>query len=280
MKARSQNLKSKSKLNIPFSFLKKYYLFLIFVGCVGFVGVISIYRLFVMKPTYVYVKVKVGQGMWWASTQRPSLWFVKAIQQAKEQKDLTGTPLATMVNISYYPYYGTGQYDTYATLRLKVSKMGSTGNYSFNRETIGVSSPIDLEFPNVQFSGTIIELSTQPIIESYVEKTIFLTKKYSYPWEYDVIQIGDSISNGKDTVLQIVDKAKGDTNEVFLNDQGKLTSTEVESYRYIVIQAKIKVKKAGNQLLYGEETVVSPGRTFGIITDGVTLSDYVIAKVQ
>ena len=73
-----------------------------------------------------------------------------------------------------------------------MSKLGKTGKYNFKRSTIGVGAPIDFEFPNVQFSGTIMTISEKPLIEKYVEKTIYMTKKYAYLWEYDAIHIGIS----------------------------------------------------------------------------------------
>lgn len=118
IKAKSSKPKAVSSLtHVISSFIKQNYFLLIFVGCIGFAGVVAFYKLFIVKPTYVYVKVKVGQGMWWVSTQKPSAWFVKAIQEAKEQKDLTGKPLATVLAVSYYPYTlsqaMSGQYDVY-----------------------------------------------------------------------------------------------------------------------------------------------------------------------
>ncbi len=271
-------LKSKSKGFI--SFLKKNYFLLIFAGSIGFVGIVSVYKLFVTKPTYVYAKVKVGQGMWWASTQRPSLWYVKAIQQAKEQKDLTGKPLVKILDISYYPYYGTGQYDVYVTARLKVSRVGSKGTYNFNRETIGVSSPIDLEFPNVQFSGTIIAFSEKLIKETYENKIIYLYKKNVNPWEYEQIQIGDSLMNGKEKVFEILDKEKGETNDALLSDLGKQINSDIEPYRYVKIKARARVKKEDGQYVFGEEYVVSPGRGVPLVLNNLTFNDYVITKVE
>ena len=268
------------KLKNIITFIKKNYFLIIFAGCIGFVGVVAFYKLFISKPTYVYAKVKVGQGLWWATTQRPSLWCVRAIEQANEQKELTGKTLAKILNVTYYPYYGSGQYETYITAQLKVSKVGGTGTYNFNRETIGVSSSIDLEFSNVQFSGTIIDLSETPIKDSYVEKTIYLTKKYSYPWEYDQIQLGDSLSNGKKKIFEVVDKAKGDTNEMFFNDLGKLVSTESETYRYIIIKAKVQVKNIDGQYIFGEEYVLSSGRSIPVVTNNLTLNDYTISKIE
>lgn len=260
--------------------IKENYFLLIFIGCIGFVGAVAFYKLFISKPTYVYAKIKVGQGMWWASTQRPSIWFVNAIEEARVQKDLTGKPLVEVLSVSYYPWYGSSQYDVYVTAKLKVSKVSGKGTYNFNRETIGVSSPIDLEFPNIQYSGTITELSSQPLNESYSEKIIYLSKKYTYPWEYDEIQIGDKFKNGNKIIFQILDKAKGETNEVLTNDFGNLVSTDAETYRYIIIKAKINVKMESNQLVYGEEYIISPGRSLGFTTEHSTLNDYMISKVE
>ncbi|MCX6731058.1 MAG: hypothetical protein NTZ55_04365, partial [Candidatus Roizmanbacteria bacterium] len=140
-------------------FLKKNFILAIFILCIGLVGLIAFYKIFLSKPTYVYVKVRVGQGLWWASTQRPGTWFIHAIKNTKAQLDLTGKPIAEVLDVYYYPYWGGNQYDVYVTLRLKVTKVGATGVYNYNRETIGVSAPIDLEFSNTQFSGTIITLT-------------------------------------------------------------------------------------------------------------------------
>ena len=275
------NRKSRNAKRMSFiSFLKQNYFLLIFVGCIGFVGVVSVYKLFVAKPTYVYAKIKVGQGMWWATTQRPSLWYVKAIQQASEQKDLSGKPLVKLLNVSYYPYYGSGQYDIYVTAQLKVSKVGNKGTYNFNRETIGVSSPIDLEFPNVQFSGTIIDISQELKKERSESKIVYLYKKNVNPWEYDQILVGDSFSNGKDIIFEVLEKEKGETNDILLSDLGKQINSDIEPYRFVRIKAKIRVKKVDGQFIFGEEYVLSPGRSLPVVLNNLTLTDYVVTKIE
>jgi hypothetical protein len=263
-----------------FAVAKKYSLFFIFILCVLFVGAISVYKVFIQKPTYVYARVKVGQGYWWASTQKPSLWYVQAIQKAKEEKDLTGDPIAKILKVAYYPWYGSNQFDVFVTLQLKVTKIGKTGQYNFKRETIGVSSPIDLEFPHVQFSGTIIDLSEKPPSTELVSKTVYLTKKFIYPWEYDQIHVGDYFNDGNSNVVEIVEKAKGETNEVLVNELGKLLSSETESYRYVMLKVRMRLRPEGGQYLYGDEIVVSPGRTLGFVTNNFTFNDYVVAKIE
>lgn len=262
------------------SLIKKYYLVLIVIGCVGFVGIVALYKMFIMKPTYVYAKVKVGQGYWWATTQQPSIWMVKAIQAAQKQKDLTGEPIAQIINIDYYPYLGTSQFNVFVTLKLRVTKVGKNGMYNFNRETIGVATPIDLEFPSAQFSGVIIQLSEKPIITRLVPKIIYLTKKYSYPWEFDEIKIGDKFNDGDVDVLKILDKAKGETNEVLLNDQGKLISSQTETYNYIILKIRAMVQEEGPLYVYGEEITMSPIRGFDFVTDEYIYNNFTISKIE
>src|SRR3990167_8185822 len=139
------------------------YFISIFIACIAFVGVVSIYKLFFVKPTFVYAKVKVGQGLWWATTQKPNLWFVKNIKKGDAQTDFVGELTAEILSVHYYPTVSPNQYDVYLTMKLKVSGNKKTGKYNFNRSTIGVGAPIDLEFPSTQFSGTITDLSVKPI---------------------------------------------------------------------------------------------------------------------
>lgn len=248
--------------------------------CIAVVGVVAFYRLYVKKETFVYVKVKVGQGYWWATTQKPNMWYIKAIQEAKEEKDVVGAPLATVLRVEYYPWYGSNSFDIFVTLRIKVTKTGKNGTYSFRRETIGVSSPIDFEFETVQFTGTIVQMSEKPIVPIAKNKIVYLSKKYTYPWEYDAIKIGDYFNDGNANVVEILDKAKGETNEIIVNENGKLVSNETEEYRYIALKIKMRVREDGGQIFYGDEIIVSPGRNLGFVTNGFTFNDYVVSKIE
>lgn len=259
---------------------KKQYIFLTVVACIGFVVLVAGYRLFIKKPTYIYARVKVGQGYWWASTQKPSLWYVQAIKNAGTEKDLVGKPIVKILNVTYYPYYGSSQFDIYVDLQLKIDGINKKGSYSFKRETIGIGSPIDLEFSAVQFSGTIISLSTKKMKDEFVEKTVYLSKRYSYPWEFDSIKIGDYFDNGNGKVIMVLEKAKGETNEMFFNELGKLVSTDSNSYQNIFLKVKMKVKKEESGWVYGEEIIIAPGRSIGFITHDFSFNDYVVTKIE
>lgn len=262
------------------------YFISIFIACILFVGFVSVFKLFFTKPTYVYARVKVGQGLWWASTQRPSWWFVQAIKPGMAQKDLVGKPIAQILSVHYYPWYGSGQYDVYVNLKLKVTVNKRTGEYSFNRSTIGTGSPVDLEFPSTQFSGTIIRLDNTLFDEKFTTKIITLTKQYAYPWEYDQIKIGDSYFDGKDTVFKILDKNQTDTNQYLPTESSSgypgsvVNSSQTIARKYVTIKAEIKVKESAGQFLFGEEQIIAPGKTISIATPNFTFNDFVISQIQ
>ena len=176
-------------------FIKHYYFLLGILLCVLFVAVVAGYKLFIKKPSFLYTRVKIGQGLWWLQTSHPSLWYINSIQAGDEQRDLLGEPIATVVGVRHYPVVSSGpsgadqsdQYDGYIDLKLKVSGNKRTGEFSFNRSTIGVGSSIDLEFPSSQFSGTITDMSLAPLENPTLEKTVYLAKRNASQWEYDAI---------------------------------------------------------------------------------------------
>lgn len=264
------------------NFIKKHALLFFFVFCALFIGSFVLYKLFFVKPHYLYAKIKVGQGMWWANTQKPSVWFVKGIEQAEESKDLAGRTIAKVLDVVYYPYviYSvTGQYDVYVTAKLKVTTLGKKGMYNFNRDIIGIGSPIYLEFPNVQFAGTVIALSDKPLNEKYVKKTVYLTKRAPLPWEYDQIEIGDTQTNGKEMVFEVLDKSyNGEFTGTSTLSQGWLVNTNINLF---TIKASILVREVNGQYIFAEEQVVAPSKYLvGASTKKFTFSDYYITMVE
>jgi len=259
-------------------FINNYFLS-IFFACIAFVGLVSIYKLFFVKPTYVYVKVKVGQGLWWASTQKPSIWFVKNFKKGDKELDLTRKPIAEILSVRYYPTYLPNQHDVYLLIKLKVTKMGS-GKYNFKRSAIGVGAPVDFEFPKVQFSGTIIELSEKPIKEIYQEKTIIITKRNANPWEYDSIKVGDFYFDGQEKVAEILEKNAKNTQTLISDALGNYPDIAPEQRKYIFVKLKIKGKIKDNKFVFAEEQIITPGKTINLTTQNFQFQDYVVAKME
>ncbi|MCL4364046.1 hypothetical protein M1328_02290 [Patescibacteria group bacterium] len=263
-------------------FALKNYFVSIFLACVAFVIFVASYKLFFSKPTYVFVKVKMGQGLWWASTQKPSLWFVKSIKKGATEKDLLGQPIATIQTVRYYPStVSYNQYDVYLDIKLKVTGNKKTGVYSFNRSTIGVGAPIDLEFPSSQFSGTITEMSTRPLNDRYVEKTVYLVKYFGYPWEYDGIQVGDKFYDGQENAVEIIDKSAVSHNSIANPSTYFTSETYPQSRDDIYLTTKLKGQVIDGKFVFGEEQIVDIGKTLYLSTDRYSFNnDYQVYRIE
>jgi hypothetical protein len=272
-------LKSETKKSLTiWRFLVNNSLILIFLACLVLLGLVAFRKLFMAKSRYIYVRVKVGQGLWWASTQKPSYWMVKAFKKGDIEKDLTGQPVTTIEAVRSYPWTNpsqTGdqsQFDVYLTLKLKVSPLGNSGKYNYNRSTIGVGAPIDLEFPQLQVSGTVTDLSQNPFQDSYLEKVIYLANPYAYTWDYDNIKIGDSYFDGTEKVFEILDK--------YDSGLSQATGSSADTRRYTIVKARVKVKQVNDQYVFGEEQVVTVGKSLNISTVNAVFSNYVISKIE
>lgn len=248
-------------------FIKKNYYLLALAFLIFFVSAVSLYKISIVKPTYIYAKVKLGQGLWWASTAEPPLWLVNSLSKKANNSDIK------IEKINYYPYYISGtnaqiinqnndQYKVYITLKLKVTTNKTADVFYFNRSVIAIGSPIDLAFPNVQVSGVVIDYSKQPIIDSLTDKVIFLTKSNPDDWEYEAIKIGDYYFDGKNKVFEILDKE-------ILDNGNALT-----------IKAKIKLKMINGQFVFGEDRIVTVGKNINIFTNNFSFYGYLVSLIK
>ena len=165
-------------------------------------------------------------------------------------------------------------------LKLKVSKTEGGEKYEYDRSTIGIGSPIDIELNTVQFSGVIIELSDKPITDHYVEKTITVAKKNAYPWEYESIIVGDSFSNGQIQTLQIISKQAMDTYTLGSDTYGNYPYQPDELKRYIVVKMKMKGQIVNGQFVYAGDQAIMPGRVLPVATPNYVFSDFMVEKVE
>lgn len=275
-------MKKKSFFKKLWRFLIDNYFISIFFACIVFVGVVSVYKLFFVKPTYVYVKVKMGQGLWWASTQKPSMWFIESIKKAKNEteNDLTGQPQAQILSFRYYPTYIQNQYDVYLIMKLKVSKLGKTSKYNFKRSAIGVGSPVDFEFPSLQFSATIIEISEKPIKEKLKEKIIYIYKPYGLFSEFENIKIGDKYFDGEDNVVEVLDKLKGEPIDINIPYKSTIDPNLTQTRQGITVKLRIKTTEDDNKIIFAEEQNISVGKTIYIATNTFQFQDYLVAKIE
>jgi len=256
------------------------YFISIFLACIAFVVLVSGYKLFFTKSTYVYVRVKMGQGLWWASTQKPSLWFIKNIKKGDVQTDLMGKPIAEILSAQYYPTYISNQYDVYLLMKLQVSGNKKTGKYNFNRSSIGVGAPVDFEFSSSQFSGTIIDLRTQPIKDKYIDKIVYLSKPFAYTWEYDGIKVSDKFFDGEENVIEIIDKYSGEYTSITSSNKNIVDQSSPQTRQGITVKLKLKGKIIDGKFVFGDDQIVSPGKIIYLSTDNFSFTDYLVSKVE
>lgn len=246
-------------------FIKKNYYLLVFSIVIIFVAIFSFYKIFTTKPTFIYVKVKLGQGLWWATTAEPPAWLVDSIKKSNTADDLP----VKVLEVRHYPFFSTGvnnqfidQYNTYLSLKLKVTGNKNANNFSFNRSSIAIGAPIDLDLSKTQISGTIISFSKDPIKDIYLDKDIELTKTDPFSWENEAIKIGDYYFDGEEKVFEITGKQISEDN------------------RSLTVKAKIKLKRFDNQLIFAEDRVIAVGTNINIFTNNFSFNNYVVSRID
>jgi hypothetical protein len=240
------------------------------------------------KQDYVYAKVKISQGLWWSNTKRPNYWFIENLKAGDKEVGTANRPVAELIDFTYYPYISAAadtllnsetSYNVYLHLKLAVKKTSKA--ITFKREKIAVGSPIELEFPAVHITGTVMELANGPIKDEYVEKTIYLTGKNAFYWEYDSIKIGDSYFDGHREVFKVLSKQAIDTKVIDTDIYGNSTINDIERRKYVTVKALVTLKKVkGDKLFFGEEQEMQVGTPFNLVTANHNYSFLTISKIE
>jgi hypothetical protein len=257
---------------------------LLFIAVAVLVTSTALVKTATSESDYIYAKVKISQGFWWASTQSPNVWFINSLKAGDTEYGLLGKPIAEVLELRYYPTtsfpkYRT-QYDIFLTLKLAVNVNTKTQKYVFKRSTIGVGSPIELEFPSAQITGSVIEISEAPSKNRLVEKDIILTKKQGFPWEVEAIKIGDEQFDGEEVVFKITAKQALATSLIDINPYGNINLGLRDPRRYITVRGKIKVREKGDLLIFGEEQVVAPGAELSLATKNFVFDQFLVQEVK
>ena len=249
-----------------------------------FVVVVAFFRTASAKPTYIYAKVKVSQGLWWASSNKPNIWFPASIKKGEIETNLLGQPIAEVLEVKYYPYFIENtlyedKFDVYLTVKLVADFNKRTQKTIFKRSALSVGSPIELNFPTSSITGTIIEISPEEFKEVYNKKIVYLTKRFAYPWEFEAIKVGDTYFDGSEEVFKVLGKEASNTAIISPDSFGNLLPSFSEPTRYITVRAEIKVKERNGRLIFGEEKIIVPGALLNLITPHFNFQEFVVSKV-
>lgn len=248
---------------------------------------VSLFRYVSAPSQEIYVKIRLGQGLWWANTSKPPVWFPPAIQKGQKQKDLLGKTKAEIVEVRHYPSKASpdsldlpAEYNIYTTIKLNIKRSPGTGKYVYNRTPVLVGSPIELEFPTVDITGTVIAVNETPIEDIYLEKEIVLFKKFSYPWEFDEIEIGDKYFDGEESVFEITGKRKTSTAIIDADAFGNLNPSIITGTNFIVLDVNIRVKQQNETFIFAEEQTLARGKSLVISTANFDYSNFTIASIR
>lgn len=261
-------------------FFNRNYLILLFAACIFFVGLVAVVKITFTKTADVYVKIKLGQGMWWATTAKPPVWYVDSISVKDTGKDLLGKTQAVILEKRYFRWYLNDQFDVYLTMKLSASYSKKKDEYTYDHSVISVGAPIEVQLTKSNITGTVMAISKTPFKDKYVEKIIYLTKRNAFPWEYDAIKVGDVYFDGKETIFSIMEKSEDETSNLIVDDYGNGSQGVTEPRKYITVKAWIKLKQVNGQLILGEEQVITPGKNFLLATQNYQYDNYVVSKIE
>ena len=278
--------RKKDVLELPFSFNKNrpFWKFSVLAASIIVLTLGYLFIRSTLTPKdYVYAQVKISQGSWWVVAQKPSIWFIQNLNAGEKQQTLLGGVDAEIIETRYYPFKSDAhkfetEYSIYVLARLSVETTG--GRYIFNRKPIAVGSEINLAFPSVQFAGTIISLSPELPKDELTEKTIVLTKKLAYPWEYDMVKAGDTQFDGVDSVFEVTSKSFRDTYTLRQDVYGNTAYQSPERRIYLTVTGRIKVRQEDGNLIFGEEQILKPGSEIDLATDGFVFSQFYVADIR
>ena len=263
----------KKRKNIPITTL-------LFVIVPVFVIIIALTKIATRESEYVYAKIKVSQGFWWGSSVKPKVWFTEAIKKGEVENNFLGKPVAEIMQVRYYPVTSLpdgNDFHIFFVVKLDADYNDRAQQYVFKRKTLAVGSPIEIVTQSANITGTVIEISKQEFDDKYEQKIVTLTKKLSYPWEYDAIKIGDKYFDGEGVVFEVLTKHQVPTTTITNDVYGNVVP---ESMMYVSIKAKIKVKAKNGQLLFAEEKLLTPGTELNVSLENFGFNRFYVSKIE
>lgn len=234
----------------------------------------------------VYVKVKISQGFWWATTAKPNIWFAQGIKKGDIEYSLLKKPIVEILEVRYYPYsLEDDTYDIYLKVKLAASYDKRKGYYVFKRSGVVVGAPIEIETSGTQISGTIIEVSESEFEDKYSEKIITFMDEGAYtvdnPFLFNSIQIGDQYFDGEEVVFEVLDKHLKKTLLLATDQHGYVHGRQIPSVQNILVQAKIVVNEKDGCLYFGEEKLITVGSSLFISTANFKFgNDFIIGEIN
>lgn len=265
--------------------IKKNYLLSIILVIGSLTLAIALYKNLLVKTDFVYAKIQVNYPE--SYYLKPNIWLVDSLKKGEVQQGILGQVQTEILDRTYYPFPNdTTQFNIFLDLKLQASYNKKTGEYSFQRSTIAVGSPIILNFPSSHITGTILYLGKNPLRDKYVQKTVYLVLASGYkknsPYFYDSITVGDKYFDGNRNIFEITDKKlEKNVFAVINNFTSQVSEGETDTTQDIVVTIKMNFLEKNNLLIFGQDQVVNIGDKLNLSTNsGLSFNDFVISKIE
>ena len=260
---------------------RNYFLTVIF-AIIVFVGLIVVLKYITSEPNFFYARVQVSYPASYFS--KPDFWLVKSLKSDVKQYNILGRTEAQLISVRYYPNQDGSTFNIYLTVKLAGGFNRGTQQYTFQRSQIGVGSPIALNFSSSQFYGTVVDLSSTPFKDKYVEKTLYLVNRSAFykddPSVYDSIQIGDKYFDGMNDIFVVTDKSlQKNIFAITNNFTGQVLEGQTDATQNIVVKAKILVLEKNGQAIFAGNQILHVGSKFTFSTSNFDFSNFVISSI-
>lgn len=216
----------------------------IFLTGLVIVALVSLFKYTNAKPEYFYAKVMVKKTS--KDNPYPGANYTKLLKKGDVIKDFVGNKEVEILAVRYYPRSSDGEDNTNAYtifLYLKIKKDDSKSKrFFYNKKEVKPGKNLDLDFFNAAITAEPLIISTEPIQEKYVEKTVTLWRyegqSASNPNTFENIKVGESYFDGEDKVFEILSKRLVDLEPTGSNFQYIFLNS---SLKHVEIKVRMKL---------------------------------------
>lgn len=226
-------------------------LFDIVLGVFLLVFLIAVVLFLDRKTQYVDIRVKVTDQDVLYSRTNPATWYANRFNVGDSEKNELGRPIAQITNVETYNTTA----DTKAVylninVRAVYDKMSQT--YSAKGTSLIFGNTLKFSFPNVSFSGLIIESPTtsNPVSPIEQKKIVVLQRGIDAiePVILQKIKVGDEIIDSMGNILAHVESVSFLASpRITQTYQGDLLLRNDPYYKDAFITLTVRVKKYNNE---------------------------------
>lgn len=250
------------------------------VGGIALVGIL-VYQVYVQKPAYVTVRIKGSPGNWWWVTPRPPDWLANAVHVGDKEFNSTNRAIAEVLAIDVYDAGGSTK-DIYVSAKLEARYNAQTKKYRYKGEPLEIGGPISLSLGSTFFPGMVVGISgadSEP--KKYEDITLQIRYRDRWPYEFDAIQVGESITDGENNVIaEVLSKERSPA----LREVHTLSGQVVKGFSPVLddfyVKLKLRVEIRDDQMVYREEQYVKVGNQLWLLFPHYNISGAYITAIE